>query len=100
MEMNVKLFITIAFLLCTLSSWVYALVLLIKYLRGNLNRDNVVKKTFWSTFWGWLSMFIAYLVWGDSWKIDALVFYFFVAVIFSFFGALAFTGSLLFRKRE
>ncbi len=99
MMYNAKLAFTILFLSGTLSSWIYAFVLLIKYLKGHLTRSNVIKKTFGVTFCGWLSMFVAYSVWLDNWEIDSLIFFMSVALIFSFFGAFIFTASFLSYKK-
>jgi len=96
---NVKLDFIILFLSGTLSSWIYAFVLLIKYLKGHLTRESVIRKTFWVTFCGWLAMFIAYFVWLDNWKIDSLIFFMTVALIFSLFGAFIFIASFLSQKK-
>jgi hypothetical protein len=96
---NAKPVFIILLLSGTLSSWIYAFVLLIKYLKGHLTKGNVIKKTFWVTFCGWLSMFIAYFVWLDNWEVDSLIFFTPIALIFSLFGAFTFTASFLFQKK-
>ena len=96
---DIKLISTILFLSGTFSTWLYALMLLIKYLKGQLTRNSIIKKTFGITFRGWMLIFAAYSVWLDGWNLNSAIFFISIALVFSFLGAFAFTASFLVRKK-
>lgn len=91
----IKITLTGLLLTGTVFSLIYSLFLLIRFLKKGLNKSEVIKKTFWVTFCGWMSMFLAYFVWHADWNITYLILFLSTASLISFIGAISFVASFL-----
>jgi len=88
-----KIGLTILLLIGAFSSLIYSLVFLIKFLTGRLSKREVINKTFWVTFCGFMSVFLAYSLWVAGWNIRSLIFFLVVSVSISLIGAFSFVAS-------
>ncbi len=91
--MYMKIGLTALFLIGALSSLIYSLILLAKFLTKRLGKREAMKKTFWVTFCGWMSMFLGYFIWQADWDIKHWLVFLAVSTSISFIGAISFTAS-------
>lgn len=94
----IRIGFTVFLLAGMLFSLIYTLAFLIKFLAKRLSRREVIKRTFWVAFCGWMSMFLAYSIWQTGWDIEDWMFFLVVSVSISAIGAISFIASFWTRK--
>ena len=71
----IKIGLTTLLLIGTFSSFVYSFNLFLKFLGKRLSKHDVIKKTFLTTFFGFMFMFLGYFIWQADWHIMNWIFF-------------------------
>ncbi len=71
----IKIGLTTLLLIGTFSSFVYSFNLFLKFLGKRLSKRDVIKKTFLTTFFGFMFLFLGYFIWQADWHIMNWIFF-------------------------